>query len=240
MGGRAALESALRAWGLAVDDLRRELAREALWDAYLDRFAREAVILEEFAERFWRDNRQLYRVPDRYALHGVVFRSRRPAEAFRAAVLRGVDFLVLARRVVAQGWLQAQGGDVGWLEDTRMHPWVLQAARALRPGEISPTFGGPFGWYVVRLVDARPGRLLTYAEARPRVLEELRRSSARTDLYILVGRLRRDLRVRFWWPPRLMPGVGRRVLDAPQGEPPGSWGGLPTWSRTSGHLSGGG
>ena len=235
-GGPQALRAVLAAWGVTVDDLRRELEREVLWDAYLERFARRAVILEEFARRLYEDNRGLYRIPDRYRIAGVVFRYRRPAEEFRRAVLRGVDFVALARRVVADPFLQAQGGEVGWLEDTRMHPWVLRAVVGLRPGELTPVFAGPPGWYVVRLEGLQRGRPLRYEEARPAILEDLRRSSARTDLYILVGQLRRELRVRVLWP-------GEEPVGAPgqEGGPlwVGSWG-LPAWSSTSGHRSGGG
>lgn len=200
MGGPQALLDALGSWGLTPGDLRRELGREVLWEAYLDRFARRAVILEEFARRLFDDNRDRFRVPDRFYLVGVVFRERRPAEEFRRAVLRGVDFVGLARRVVGQPFLQAAGGDLGWLGEARMQPWVLQAVQRLRVGEVSPVFGGPPGWYVIRLEAFRPGRLLGYEEARPALLEDMRRSSALTDLYILVGLLRRELGVRVTWP----------------------------------------
>lgn len=200
LGGPQGLRAVLGAWGLTVDDLRRELEREVLWDAYLDRFARQAVILEEFARRLYDDNRPLFRIPDRYRIAGVVFRYRRPAEEFLRAVLRGVDLVSLARRVVAQPFLQAQGGEIGWLGDDRMHPWILEQVRRLRVGEVSEVFGGPPGWYVVRLDGVQRGRPLSYEEARPAILEDMRRSSARTDLYILVGRLRRELGVRVLWP----------------------------------------
>ncbi len=199
-GGEEGLRAALARWQLTVDDLRREVEREVLWDAYLDRLAREAVILEEFARRLYEDNRPLFRIPDRYRFAGVVFRYRKPAEEFLRAVLRGVDFLSLARRVVAQPFLQAQGGDIGWLGDDRLHPWILEQVRRLRVGEVSPVFAGPPGWYVVRLDGVQRGRPLTYEEARPAILEDMRHSSARTDLYILVGRLRRELGVRVLWP----------------------------------------
>lgn len=198
-GGEEGLRAALARWQLTMDDLRREVEREVLWDAYLDRFAREAVILEEFARRLYEDNRALFRIPDRYRIAGVVFRYRKPAEEFLRAVQRGLDFLSLARRVVAQPFLQAQGGEVGWLEDDRLHPWIVEQLRRLRVGEVSPVFGGPPGWYVVRLDGVQAGRPLTYEEARPAILEDMRRSSARTDLYILVGRLRRELGVRVLW-----------------------------------------
>lgn len=200
MRGPEPLRGALEAWGLASEDLRRELEREVLWDAYLERLAREAVIVEEFARRLYEDNRTLYRIPDRYRLVGVVFRSRPPAEEFLRAVQRGVDFVNLARRVVVQPFLEAQGGDIGWVGEDRMHPWILEAVRRLRPGQLSPVFGGPLGWYVVRVEAVRRGRPLSYEEARPQIVEDMRHSSARTDLYILVGRLRRELGVRLLWP----------------------------------------
>ena len=200
VGGEEGLRAVLARWQLGVDDLRRELEREVLWEAYLDRFARQAVILEEFARRLYEDNRALFRIPDRYRIAGVVFRYRRPAEEFLRAVLRGLDLLSLARRVVAQPFLQAQGGEIGWLGDDRMHPWILEQVRRLRVGEVSPVFAGPPGWYVVRLDAVQRGRPLTYGEARPTIVEDMRRSSARTDLYILVGRLARELGVRVLWP----------------------------------------
>ncbi len=199
--GRDRLLESLRAWGVSESDAREELRLEALRDLYVDALAAEEPVGEEFVRREYERNRHLYRVPDRYRLRGIVTDTREQAEKARAEVLAGRDFAEVARKYSKDARTAARGGDVGWLEDTRMHPWLLQAVRQLRKGQVSPPFAGPGRWYVVRLEEARPGRPLSYEEARLRIVREFKLAAARTTLSSLLVRLRKEKEVRQFWPP---------------------------------------
>ena len=198
--GRDRLVGALRAWGVGEPEAREELRLEALRDLYVDALAAEEPVGEEFVRREYERNRHLYRVPDRYRLSGIVTETREQAEKARAEVLAGRDFAEVARKYSKDARTAARGGEVGWLEETRMHPWLLQAVRQLRKGQVSPPFAGPGRWYVVRLEEARPGRPLSYEEARPRIVREFKLVAARTSLGGLLARLRREKGVRQFWP----------------------------------------
>ncbi len=198
--GRQALLESLRAWGVGEREVREELRLEALRDVYLLSLAEEEPVAEEFVRREYDHNRHLYRIPDRYRIRGILTRTRDEAERARAEVLSGKDFAEVARRYSKDEKTAPRGGEVGWLEDTRMHPWVLQAVRPLRKGQVSPVFAGPGGWYLVRLEDVRPGRALSYPEARPLIVRSFKLSGARTTLSGLLAQLRREKEVVFHWP----------------------------------------
>lgn len=198
--GKDRLLESLRAWGVGEPEAREELRLEALRDLYLEALAAEEPVGEEFVRREYERNRHLYRVPDRYRLKGIVTDTREEAEKALAEILAGRDFAVVARKYSKDARTAARGGDVGWLDEARMHPWLLQAVRQLRKGQVSRPFAGPGRWYVVRLEDARPGRPLSYEEARPRIVREFKQAAARTTLSALLARLRKEKGVRQFWP----------------------------------------
>lgn len=198
--GREALGRSLRAWGVSEAQVREELRLEALRDLYLESLARDEPVGEEFVRREYDQNRHLYRVPDRFRLKGILAKTREEAERARAELVAGKPFAEVARKYSTDPVTRDRGGDVGWLEDTRMHPWLLQAVRGLKKGQLSPVFAGARGWYVVRLEDVRPGRPLSYEEARPLIEREFRYASARITLQAMVSRLWREQGVRVYWP----------------------------------------
>lgn len=208
-GRREKLLELLRAWGVTEADAREELRLEALRDAYLQALAEEEPVAEEFVRREYEQNRHLYRVPDRYRLRGILTKTREEAERARAEILAGKDFGEVARRYSKDARTASKGGEVGWLEDTRMQPWLLQAVRKLRRGQVSPVFAGPGSWYVVRLEDVRPGRPLSYAEARPLIVRSFKLSAASISLRALLAQLRREKEVRVYWPSPEPPPTAR-------------------------------
>jgi parvulin-like peptidyl-prolyl isomerase len=207
--GRQKLAELLRAWGVSEQDVREELRLEVLREAYLQALAAEEPVAEEFVRREYEQNRHLYRIPDRYRLKGLLTKTREEAERARAELLAGREFADVARRYSADPRTRSNGGEVGWLDDSRMHPWLLQAVRRLRRGELSPVVAGPTGWYVVRLEDFRAGRQLSYAEARPLIVRQFKLSAARTTLGALMSQLRRDRQVRVYWPTPELPPTPR-------------------------------
>jgi hypothetical protein len=198
--GRDTLLRSLRAWNVSEAHVQGELRLEALRDLYLEALAEAEPVGEEFVRADYDRNRHLYRVPDRYRLLGILTKTREEAERARAEILGGKAFGEVARKYSTDAATREKGGEVGWLEDTRMQPHLYQAVRKLRKGELSPVFAGPRGWYVVRLVDVRPGRPLRYEEARPLIVRQFRLQAARIELQALVSRLWKESAVQVYWP----------------------------------------
>ncbi|MDR7400384.1 MAG: peptidylprolyl isomerase [Armatimonadota bacterium] len=197
--GDKAWASALSAWGVTEEDVRRELRRELTWLAYLQRLEAAAEIPEESVRRFYEDNRARMRTPDLVRLRGVLVKDARTAEQVRRLALAGHDLAALARRYSVDT-TASQGGDTGWIPRDRLHPWLAVAVSRLKPGQLSGVVRGPQGYYVVRVEHVKPGRPLSYREVRNRIHADLRRAAAQTELERVLYHLYRASGLRYYYP----------------------------------------
>jgi len=66
-----------------------------------------------------------------------------------------------------------QGGDIGWLHQSTLAPWMAQLVADLQPGEISPVNRQPFGCNLLKLVDRKAFERITYEMAEPQLYREI-------------------------------------------------------------------
>jgi hypothetical protein len=97
------------------------------------------------------------------------------------------DALPLPGDLRAQPRLKLQG---------RFGKEFADAVMALDTGVWSEPIASPFGWHVVRVVEHRPERVPTVDEARPALVEIVRRERARSNLARGLARLRELYEVR--------------------------------------------
>lgn len=69
---------------------------------------------------------------------------------------------------------KVRGGDLGWFTRARMPEDFMQAVEKLRPGQTSGPVQTRLGWHLIKLLDRKPARELTFDEAREEVLALLR------------------------------------------------------------------
>lgn len=95
------------------------------------------------------------------------------AEALRAELLKGRDFAKAAEELSEDPTAKGNGGDLGWFTRDKMVPEFSAAAFALQPGEISQPVKTGFGVHLIKLEEAKPKELLTFEQAKDRVLADL-------------------------------------------------------------------
>jgi peptidyl-prolyl cis-trans isomerase C len=87
---------------------------------------------------------------------------------------KGEDFAALAKQFSEDG-SRDSGGDVGFFARGRMVGPFEEAAFALKPGQTSDLVRTQFGYHIIKVEERKPGRSLSYAEAKEHVKEDLTR-----------------------------------------------------------------
>jgi peptidyl-prolyl cis-trans isomerase C len=87
---------------------------------------------------------------------------------------KGEDFAALAKQFSEDGSRES-GGDLGFFARGRMVGPFEEAAFALKPGQISDLVRTQFGYHIIKVEERKPGRSLSYAEAKEQVKEDLTR-----------------------------------------------------------------
>jgi peptidyl-prolyl cis-trans isomerase D len=99
--------------------------------------------------------------------------ARQEAEDLAVRARDGEDFITLARDNSQDAGSAPDGGDLGWVEPGFMVKAFEDALYELTLEQpISEPVQTGFGWHVIYLRDVRPAEGMTFAEARPIILEE--------------------------------------------------------------------
>lgn len=104
-------------------------------------------------------------------------------KALQAQVKRGASFEALAKKFSQDPGSAAKGGELPWFSAGEMVKPFEDAAKALKPGQVSEPVRSQFGWHLIKLEAARPAGKIPFEEAvgeiRKRFAEE--RSSDRIN-----------------------------------------------------------
>jgi len=99
--------------------------------------------------------------------------ARQEADDLGVRARDGEDFITLARENSQDAGSAPDGGDLGWVEPGFMVKAFEDALYELTlENPISDPVQTGFGWHIIYLRDVRPAEGMTFAEARPTILEE--------------------------------------------------------------------
>src|SRR5579864_3540140 len=90
----------------------------------------------------------------------------------------GKDFAELAKKYSADPGTAAQGGDLGWAEQSAYVGPFADALFAMPAGQISDPVKTQFGYHIIRLDEIRPAHVRTFDEVRSELETEYRRDQA--------------------------------------------------------------
>lgn len=108
----------------------------------------------------------------------IVLRTEEEGQAVAALLKKGADFAELAKKKSAapEG---VRGGDLGWFEAGVMPLVFDEVCFSMKPGEVSELTASEYGFHIFKLLEAESERPLSYEEARPELLVQLREEAAR-------------------------------------------------------------
>jgi peptidyl-prolyl cis-trans isomerase SurA len=93
-------------------------------------------------------------------------------EEIRSRLLRGEDFSELARKF-SKDPSAAQGGNLGLFAPEEIEPLLRNIIVTLKPGEVSEVIRSPKGWQIIKLIDLKVAKDISFEEAKDRINEHL-------------------------------------------------------------------
>lgn len=88
-----------------------------------------------------------------------------------------------------------RSGDFGWFSAERMPPEFIAAVRTLSVGKLGAPVQTKIGWHLVKLLDHKPARALTFDEAKPEIIARLRSERRIAQVELKLRELRQRARV---------------------------------------------
>jgi hypothetical protein len=152
LGGSSKVDPVLRAKGLSHQDFRTLARRIVLFTDVRTAVTTERITTAQLQQQYQRNMTQYETL---HAEH-ILLKTRAVAEnVYRQVAKPGStekDFLALAKKVSTDPSAAQNSGDLGEVPASSLDQTFVQAALALKPGQISKPVHTQFGWHVIRLV----------------------------------------------------------------------------------------
>jgi peptidyl-prolyl cis-trans isomerase SurA len=99
-------------------------------------------------------------------------RQKKKGEELLGRLKKGEDFAELARKF-SQDPSATQGGDLGMFVLEEIEPALQKVISVLKPGEFSSVIQSPNGWQIIKLIDIKGAKEVSFDEVRGRIQEQL-------------------------------------------------------------------
>jgi peptidyl-prolyl cis-trans isomerase D len=94
-------------------------------------------------------------------------------KAVLAQIKAGASFEALAKKLSQDPGSAPKGGELPWFTEGEMVKPFEDAAKALKPGQISEPVRSPFGWHLIKLEATRPAGKVPFEEAATEIKKRL-------------------------------------------------------------------
>ncbi len=180
---------ALKATGYgSADDLRAELERRAVVNAYLEKIQARFTFGDAVVGGFYNLHRaEFQRDPEACVKH-ILVPTQAEAQAIAKELEGGADFAALAKARSQDPGSAAQGGDLGCFGPGEMVE-SFDAASFKGPLNKVQTVQSQFGWHLVLVTKRTEAGLMPLAEAAPLIREQLARDAAQKYLDAQIAKL---------------------------------------------------
>ena len=178
LGTEAEFQKTLKDRGIDVKDLKEDIKKGVYINAYLDKFVfKNIAVSEEEKQQEFEKNKDKLNVPETVKASHILIKFKEGAsdedkknakekiEAVRQKALAGEDFVSLAREN-SEDSSAANGGDLGFFKRGEMVKPFEDAAFGLEKDQISPVVETQFGYHIIKVVDKKPARILSYEEVK--------------------------------------------------------------------------
>ena len=172
----ASFQQALQQNGLTLDQLRTQVRDQLLLQGIQDKVAPAVTPTEEELRAAYGNGSRFESIRVRHILFtvpqgGDPAPARKKAQDALAKLKDGTDFATLAKQVSEDPGSKAQGGDLGVItRDTNFVAEFIQAAFALKVGQLSGLVLTQFGYHIIR-VDAKTTK--TFEQVRAQLTQEV-------------------------------------------------------------------
>lgn len=158
---------ALAKEGLTFEQYKEELREQITLSRLFNKYVRSSVNVDEAEARaFYQNNPKTFSLPEEIRVRRIFLAVpeqatpdqaaaiKEKAQSVYARVQKGEDFIHLVREA-SQGETASQDGDLGFMQREDALPEIVEAARALKPGESSRPFRCAGGYNIIKLEEVR-------------------------------------------------------------------------------------
>lgn len=186
VGSEENYKSFLKTSGMTTADVRHELERNLVTEAYRKALVTGKGVTEAEAKEFYTGHKDMFKVPEQAHVQYILVKftdkdpesvrtdAKKRAEEAQKRAAAGEDFGALAKQF-SQDATAARGGDIGFFPRGVMFPKFEEVAFSLQPGQISAVFETPAGFNVMKTLELKPPSTRDFDDVKAQLMLEMGR-----------------------------------------------------------------
>jgi peptidyl-prolyl cis-trans isomerase C len=196
-GSKEKLKKALEGINLDIEGFKKEIEKNLIVNEFIRLNVEEkAVVSEKELKEYYERNIESFREPQKVRLREIfigvpydadyeaIRKKKDKAEEALKKVKAGSDFSIIAREYSEDPYA-VKGGDIGYIHYGRLDPELEKVAFSLKPGDVSDIIEAKAGYFIIKVEESVPSRLLGFDEVKGRLkktLEGKKRQELREEL----------------------------------------------------------
>ena len=203
-GERARMIKTLQAEGLTYEKYREQVRERMIVRALRERHISHEVMISPYKiETYYLANQDKFKMEDRVKLRMIVLKAATPEEKERARKIAdeiitkikdGAAFSEMADTYSSPG----SKSDFGWADRTTLRKELVDAAFALKPGELSSVIEAPDACFLMLLEEKKPSHVKALSEVRDEIERNMINEERERLQKRWLDRLRKKTFVRYF------------------------------------------
>lgn len=131
----------------------------------------EDKITEDIMKEYYKNRAMPYIKPERVYVRLIQVTTEDEAKKIITELKKGMDFDKVAERLKAEK--KAAVTDYGWAQPDTFSGEIKEALKKLKKGQYGGPYKGKEGYYILRVKDREPEKVMSYEEAKGQIKREL-------------------------------------------------------------------
>jgi len=203
----ADFEKNLKEANLTEKDLKEQIRLGLAIQQLIDqKFVQKMTITDQEAKTYYDANLQRFSQPEQVKASHILIKAEQDAdkaktleakekiEMIQKRVKKGDDFAALAKEF-SEGPSAPKGGDLGYFGPGRMVKPFETAAFKMEPGEVSDIVKTRFGYHLIKVMDKKPAKQVTFEEVQDKLQQFLKQQKVQKEVEAYIKQLKESAKI---------------------------------------------
>lgn len=151
-----------------------------------DEIAAQITPDDDDIKAYYEDNINQFVVPEKRNILQMAFDEKKDADEALLQLNSGKDFYSVAKELAKQN---KEDTELGWVSQDQLIADMGEKMFSLKNGEIAGPVKSELGWHIMKVIGSRPKEETTLAQAKNKIIAELRKEKAYDAAYEAVSQI---------------------------------------------------
>ncbi|AYA74958.1 foldase [Bacillus sp. Y1] len=191
-GGETALEEAVVATGMTMDDVRDDIINYIKTEKLIEP---RIEITDEELQTYFDENKDTFATAEQVQASHILVADEATANEVKSKLDAGEDFSELAKEYSTDTTTAESGGDLGYFSSGDMVAEFEEVAFALGVDEISAPVKTEYGYHIIKVVDHQEAKEANFEDSKEEITDTLMNDKMSTEYTVWLEELKEEYEI---------------------------------------------